>query len=124
MSVFGKMFRGRKNDGPQTTQSPIEKLYEMEDMLTRRKDFLEEKITGELENAKKYGTKNKRAALAALKRKKRYELQVQQVYGTLSAIERQREALEGTTTSRVVLATLGQASKALKAAQKNTDVDE
>jgi charged multivesicular body protein 4 len=43
--------------------------------------------------ARKNAKTNKRAALQALKRKKRYEKQLQQIDGTLSTIEMQREAL-------------------------------
>ena len=58
-------------------------------------------------------------ALSALKRKKRYEKQLQQIDGTLSTIEMQREALEGANTNTAVLQTMGEAAKALKAAHKH-----
>jgi charged multivesicular body protein 4 len=47
--------------------------------------------------ARKNAKTNKRAALQALKRKKRYEKQLQQIDGTLSTIEMQREALGKTS---------------------------
>ena len=59
------------------------------------------------------------AALQALKRKKRYEKQLQQIDGTLSTIEFQREALENATTNTQVLSVMGEAAKALKSAHKN-----
>ena len=43
------------------------------------------------------------AALQALKRKKRYEKQLQQIDGTLSTIEFQRDALENASTNTEVL---------------------
>lgn len=52
--------------------------------------------------AKKHGTKNKRLALHALKRKKQYEKQLGQIDGTLSTIEFQREALENASTNAEV----------------------
>ena len=55
-------------------------------------------------------------ALAALKRKKRYEKQLQQIDGTLSTIEFQREALENASTNTEVLNVMGAAAKALKVA--------
>ena len=58
-------------------------------------------------------------ALSALKRKKRYEKQLQQIDGTLSTIEMQREALEGANTNTAVLQTMGEAAKAMKAAHKH-----
>ena len=53
----------------------------------------EKKIEQEVGVARKNAKTNKRAALQALKRKKRYEKQLQQIDGTLSTIEMQREAL-------------------------------
>lgn len=58
-------------------------------------------------------------ALHALKRKKQYEKQLQQVDGTLSTIEFQREALENASTNTEVLNVMGQAAKALKSAHNN-----
>ena len=54
----------------------------------------------------------------ALKRKKRYEKQLQQIDGTLSTIEFQREALENANTNAEVLRNMGVAAKALKAAHQ------
>ena len=54
----------------------------------------------------------------ALKRKKRYEKQLQQIDGTLSTIEFQREALENANTNAEVLKNMHVASQALKSAHK------
>ena len=59
------------------------------------------------------------AALQALKRKKRYEKQLQQIDGTLSTIEFQRESLENASTNTEVLTVMGHAAKALKVAHKD-----
>lgn len=58
-------------------------------------------------------------ALQALKKKKRLEKQLQQIDGTLSTIEMQREALESANTNTAVLTTMKNAADALKAAHKN-----
>lgn len=58
-----------------------------------------------------------------MKRKKRYEKQLQQIDGTLSTIEMQREALESANTNTNVLQTMGDAAKALKRAHQDMDVD-
>lgn len=58
----------------------------------------------------------------ALKRKKRYEKQLQQIDGTLSTIEFQREALENANTNAEVLRNMGVAAKALKAAHQQLQV--
>lgn len=59
------------------------------------------------------------AAIQALKRKKRYEKQLQQIDGTLSTIEMQREALEGANTNTAVLTTMKKAADALKHAHQH-----
>jgi charged multivesicular body protein 4 len=60
----------------------------------------------------------------ALKRKKRYEKQLQQIDGTMSTIEFQREALQNATTNTEVLRVMGDAAKAMKSAHKNMNVDD
>lgn len=123
MSLFNKMFGGGKGSKPPTAGEAIQKLRETEEMLIKKQDFLEKKIQDELKVAKQNGTKNKRVALGALKRKKRYEKQLQQIDGTLSTIEMQREALESANTNTNVLQTMGDAAKALKRAHQDMDVD-
>jgi len=113
---------GKKAEIP-TPQEAIQKLRETEEMLIKKQEFLEKKIGQELATAKKHGTKNKRLALHALKRKKQYEKQLGQIDGTLSTIEFQREALENASTNTEVLSVMGQAAKALKAAHNHMDVD-
>uniref|UniRef100_A0A4W5L295 Charged multivesicular body protein 4Ba n=1 Tax=Hucho hucho TaxID=62062 RepID=A0A4W5L295_9TELE len=124
MSLFGKLFgSGGKGDTSASPQEAIQRLRDTEEMLTKKQEFLEKKIDQELLTAKKNGTKNKRAALQALKRKKRYEQQLGQIDGTLSTIEFQREALENANTNTEVLKNMGFAAKAMKAAHENMDID-
>ncbi|KTG45931.1 hypothetical protein cypCar_00004836 [Cyprinus carpio] len=124
MSLFGKLFgssgKGGKSPSP---QEAIQRLRETEEMLTKKQEFLEKKIDQELVTAKRNGTKNKRAALQALKRKKRYEKQLGQIDGTLSTIEFQREALENAHTNTEVIKNMGFAAKAMKAAHDDMDID-
>lgn len=124
MSFFSKVFGGKKEAPALSIAESIQKLRETEDMLIKKQDFLEDKIELEIQTAKKHGTKNKRAAIQALKRKKRYEKQLQQIDGTLSTIEMQREALENANTNTAVLTTMRNAADALKAAHQHMDVDQ
>ena len=119
--IFGG--KGGKDKAP-TTGEAIQKLRETEDMLQKKSDFLEKKVDQEMATAKKNAKTNKRVALQALKRKKRYEQQLQQIDGTLTTIEQQRNVLENANTNTEVLKNMGEASKALKAAHKNMDVDQ
>merc|ERR1711973_420156 len=122
-SFFGKLF-GKGNDKDAvTTGEAIQKLRETEEMLMKKQEFLEKKIDSEVATARKNAKTNKRAALQALKRKKRYDKQLQQIDGTLSTIEMQREALGGANTNTAVLTTMNDAAKALKKANADLDVD-
>ena len=60
---------------------------------------------------------------SGLTRPARYDSQLQQIDGTLSTIEMQREALEGANTNTAVLTTMNDAAKALKKANNELDVD-
>ncbi|XP_069477378.1 charged multivesicular body protein 4c [Ambystoma mexicanum] len=128
MSKIAKLFGGgssssRGKRGGPTPQEALSRLRETEEMLGKKQEYLEKKIEQELATAKKHGTKNKRAALQALKRKKRYEKQLVQIDGTLSTIEFQREALENSHTNTEVLKNMGYAAKAMKAVHENMDID-
>ena len=105
MSFFGKMFGGKKEE-VKTTGEAIQKLRETEEMLLKKQDFLEKKIDSEIAIARKNAKTNKRAALQAIKRKKRFEKQLGQIDGTLTTLEQQREALEGANTNTAVLQVL------------------
>ncbi|OXU28820.1 hypothetical protein TSAR_011194 [Trichomalopsis sarcophagae] len=124
MSFFTKVFGGKKEVAAPTTAEAIQKLRVTEDLLVKKQAYLEDKIENELMTARKNGTKNRRAAIQALKRKKRYEKQLQQIDGTLSTIEMQREALESANTNTAVLTTMKNAADALKAAHQHMDVDQ
>lgn len=121
MSAFKNLF-SKKEKAP-TPQEAIQKIREVEDLLNKKSGYLEKKMDDELENARKHGTKNKRLALQALKRKKRYENQLTQIDGTLTTLEYQREVLENASSNAEVLKAMGNASKAFKGANGNFDVD-
>lgn len=123
MSGLSQLFgRGKKEKGP-TPEEAIQKLKETEKILIKKQEFLEQKIQQELQTAKKHGTKNKRAALQALKRKKRLEQQLAQTDGTLSTLEFQREAIENATTNAEVLRTMELAAQGMKKAYQDMDID-
>ena len=124
MSFLGKVFGGKKEEKGPDTASAIMNLRETENMLIKKQDFLEKKIEMEINVAKTNGTKNKRAAIQALKRKNRYAKQLQQIDGTLATLEMQREALESANTNTAVLESMKTAADALKKAHKHMDIDQ
>ena len=79
----------------------IQKLKEAENILAARQKILETKIEEEHIGAKKNYAKNREAALLALKKKKLYEKQLQQVLGTLSVIKLQQEAYKLACVNRL-----------------------
>ncbi|NXG45757.1 CHM4C protein, partial [Psilopogon haemacephalus] len=128
MSKISKFFKGggsaaSKSRGGPSPQEALARLRETEEMLSKKQEYLETRIERELATARQYGTKNKRAALQALKRKKRYEKQLSQIDGTLSTIEFQREALENSHTNTEVLKNMGYAAQAMKKVHQNMDLN-
>merc|ERR1712159_394524 len=93
-------------------------------MLNKKTDFLEKKIETEKRTAKQNASKNKRAAISALKRKKRLEKQLNQIDNTLSTIEFQREAIENASTNIETVKALDYGRQALATAHKQLDVDD
>lgn len=59
------------------------------------------------------------AAIQALKRKQRFVKQLQQIDGTLSTIEMQREALEDANSNTATISAMKKAADALKVAHQN-----
>ncbi|GMT15075.1 hypothetical protein PFISCL1PPCAC_6372 [Pristionchus fissidentatus] len=123
MSLFGKIFGGKKQEPVPTTQESIQKLLDTEELLMKKQAFLEAKIKEEVATAVKHGTKNKRLALHALNRKRQHEKGLQHIDGVLQTLEFQRQSLENASTNAEVLNVMGAASKALKAAHNNMDID-
>ncbi|PAA68053.1 hypothetical protein BOX15_Mlig032300g1 [Macrostomum lignano] len=115
---------GKKKEKSESPQEAIQRLRNTEEMLNKKSQFLEKKIHEEITQAKKHGTKNKRAALQALARKKRYEKQLTQIDGTLTTIEFQREALENASTNTEVLKAMQVAAKSLKSAHQDLNIDQ
>lgn len=125
MSFLKKVFGIKRGGGkPPTTNERITELRDMEELLTKKQKHLESQIKDQLALAKKNGSTNKRQALAALKRKKRFEGLLQQVDGTLSTLETQRETLEQAKNNVAVLQAMKGAAITLKAAQQHMNVDQ
>ncbi|ODM92861.1 Charged multivesicular body protein 4b [Orchesella cincta] len=107
-----------------SNRAALERLREMEEMLQKKQTHIENCIQVQIETAKKHGTKNKRAALMALTRKRRLEAELKRIDGTLTTIELQREALEAAKNNLQVLGAMQDAANVLKEAQKHVTVDQ
>ena len=61
MSLLKSLFGGGKGKSKTPTpQEAIQRLRDVEEMLQKKSDFLEDKVRIEHDTAKKHGTKNKR----------------------------------------------------------------
>jgi len=58
MSAFRNLFA--KKEKPPTPQEAIQKIREVEDLLSKKSQYLEKKMEDELDIARKHGTKNRR----------------------------------------------------------------
>lgn len=124
MSMLKWIFGGNNKENIPSTEEAIQKLKQTEEMLEKKQEFLEKKIDSENTMAKKHAKTNKRLALQALKRRKRLEKQLNQIDGTLSTIEFQREALESAGTNTEVLKNMNYAAKALKSVHEQLGADD
>jgi charged multivesicular body protein 4 len=102
MSVFaliGKIFGAKKRDKSQPTGKTIQSLRETEEMVKKRKDFLEKKIDSELFEARKNAKTNRRMAMNALKKKKRYDKYLQKT----ERLQQQMEEISKAISNPVAL---------------------
>lgn len=118
------MFGSKNKENIPVTEDAIQKLKNTEEMLEKKQEHLEKKINAENATAKKYAKTNKRLALQALKRRKRLEKQLNQIDGTLSTLEFQRESLENAGTNTEVLKNMKFAADALKNVHRSLDVED
>ncbi|CAF0948078.1 unnamed protein product [Rotaria sordida] len=126
--VLSRMFGGSSKGGakmktPQTPQEAIQQLRDVEDVLNKKVEHLESRINEETTIARRDARTNKRNALNALKRKKRLEKTLQQIDGTLTTLEYQREALQNAAMNGQAFTALQSATSALKNVHKELDVD-
>jgi len=92
----------------------IQQLNDSSDMLEKKSSHLEKQIEKEIAEARRHGTKNKRMAMGALKRKKRLEAQLNQIDNTLTTIEFQKESLMNARANAEIMKTMQTAGKAMK----------
>lgn len=140
--MFKKLFGGGEKGGAGPSKPPppvttaksatatvdaIQRLGETEELLTKRRNLLEKKIAHELERAKELTRQgNKRAALMALKKKKLYETQLEQVENNILRVNEQQVGLENlraTVETVDALRTGAHAGKATMQEMKIDDVD-
>ncbi len=126
MSVLQRLFGGSKKEDPNNVSpaEAIQRLSNVEELLNKKQEHLEEQIENEKRIAIQHSKQgNKRGALMALKKKKKYEKSLLQLDGTLTTLEAQRESLQNASSNMEVLRVMRQAAGALKKSNQNLDAD-
>jgi len=122
--IFGTAKKDVKAPSAASTADSIRKIRETMEMLEKRETFLQKKSENELAEAKRLTReKNKRGALMALKRKKKYDAQVEQTSNTRFRLEEQVMVLENANVNLETVQAMKQGTAALKAVHGALNVD-
>ncbi|KAH9550290.1 hypothetical protein CY35_10G064100 [Sphagnum magellanicum] len=122
--MFPLNFWKPKEEQPNTL-STLHKLDETLEMLEKKEKVLQRKIATEIEKARDFTrAKNKRAAIQCLKRKKLYEVQVEQLGNFQLRIHDQMIMLEGAKATTETVDALRSGAAAMKAIHKATNIDD
>ncbi|XP_024531791.1 vacuolar protein sorting-associated protein 32 homolog 1-like [Selaginella moellendorffii] len=121
--MFSRMF-GKPKVEP-STLTTLDKLNETLEMLEKKERVLQKKIAAEIEKAREYTrVKNKKAAIACLKKKKIYETHIEQLGNFQLRIHDQMILLEGAKATTETVDALRSGAAAMKAIQKATNIDD
>ncbi|XP_044494936.1 vacuolar protein sorting-associated protein 32 homolog 2-like [Mangifera indica] len=120
--MFNRLFGKPKQET--NALSTLDKLNETLEMLEKKEKVLLKKVSVEVERAKEYSrTKNKRAAIKCLKRKRLYEQQIEQLGNFQLRVHDQMIMLEGAKATTETADALRTGAAAMKAMQKATNID-
>ncbi|KAG0230031.1 ESCRT-III subunit protein snf7 [Actinomortierella wolfii] len=117
-----KLFSGLGRAKP-TPKDSIVQLRETLQMLEKRETFLQAKVDNELKIAKANATKNRRAALMALKRKKQFETQIEKISGSRLTIETQVMAIESANVNLETMKAMRAGAEAMKGIHRDMDIN-
>lgn len=119
------MVFGRSKKKEVAPKASIQKLREAVDLLDKRAVFIQKKMDNEVVQAKDFmAKKNKRGALACLKRKKTYEAQLEKVWAQRHTVETQMMTLEDASATVDTLGAMKTGSASMKAIQKKTKIED
>ncbi|KAF2719700.1 Snf7-domain-containing protein [Polychaeton citri CBS 116435] len=111
---FGSLWGGqaaKKKDAP---KNAILELRGTLDMLTKREKHLTNQMDEQDNVARKNVTANKKLAMAALRRKKAYEHQLEQTSAQMLTVEREISSIETANINKETLNAMKNASAAMK----------
>lgn len=115
---------GSKPSAANQTINAIQNLSEREEQLEKRKSLLEKRVNEELEKAKEFTRQKKKSqALLALKKKKMYEQQLEQLDTLILRVNEQKMMLENQRTTADVVSSMHQAATASKNTMKEMKIE-
>ncbi|KAJ1667610.1 ESCRT-III subunit protein snf7 [Coemansia sp. RSA 1813] len=106
-----------------TAKDAIITLRENISMLEKRETHLQSKIDSEYAKARENATKNKKAALAALKRKRLLEAQIEKISGSRMTLEAQAMTIEAANVNLETMKAMQRGADAMKGIHKDLNVD-
>ncbi|ORX83049.1 hypothetical protein BCR32DRAFT_261116 [Anaeromyces robustus] len=115
-----KLFKNKKKANP---KDAIAQLKETLDILEKRQAILEKKIENEEKIARANATKNKRIAIAALKRKRAYNNEIEKMMGSRMTIETQIMTIENANTNLTTLKAMKDGANALSSIHGKMNID-
>ncbi|XXG86012.1 hypothetical protein AAC387_Pa11g1004 [Persea americana] len=115
----------KKKKAPPSAISTLDKLNETLEMLEKKEHLLQKKISVEIERAKKFTqSKNKKAAIQCLKKKKLFEAQIEQLANFQLRVHDQMIMLEGVKATTDTVDALKTGASAIKSIQFSLSVDD
>ncbi|KAI8802452.1 Snf7-domain-containing protein [Cladochytrium replicatum] len=117
-SLFGRVGKAKANPN-----EAIMRLRESLDTLDKREKYLLAKVDQELKTAKANASKNKRAAILALKRKRMYEDMVDKIGNSKLTLETQVMALESSTVMKETMDAMRHGASAMKNIHGSLNID-
>lgn len=118
---------GRKKPKEPEVPKHIEAIIKIQstiDLLHKKQKFIGTKIDREIRLAKDLAKTNRKAALAALKRKRMYDDQVNQMENTIFNLQTQKISIEGSTLNMEVFNVMKEGSEAMKHIHGQISIDD
>jgi len=113
-----------QNQAPESTADAVMKLRDHTNAMEKREEFISKKIDVELEKARMMSKKkDKRGALMALKKKKLYEQERNNLANSRFQLEQQIMTMEGARTNMETVKAMKQGATAMKDMGKELDID-
>ncbi|PPQ79538.1 hypothetical protein CVT25_003419 [Psilocybe cyanescens] len=123
MASFMSYFGAGRKDPKQTARDAIVGLRQQLQMIEKKEEYLQRKIEEETKKSRANAVSNKAVALAALKRKKVTEGELDRLAGTRLQLEMQVNTLESANLNAETMAAMKKASDALKVIHGNLTID-